>query len=70
MIDESAERIEKLELHVATLERQVEQLNDVLVEQGKALDKLKHQLRRVSETIETHELERIKSTNPKPPHYQ
>ncbi|MFN7139133.1 MAG: SlyX family protein [Limisphaerales bacterium] len=70
MTDEAADRIQKLESHVAELERQVEQLNEVVVEQSRSMERLKLQLRRLSETIETQEMDRIKETNPKPPHYQ
>ncbi|MBA4149505.1 MAG: SlyX family protein [Verrucomicrobia bacterium] len=70
MTDETADQIQKLESHMAELERQVEQLNEVVVEQSRSLDKLKSQLRRITDTIENQELDRIKSTNPKPPHYQ
>ncbi|MEI7730567.1 MAG: SlyX family protein [Verrucomicrobiota bacterium] len=65
-----AERLEKLETHLAFLERQVEQLNEVVVEQAKILHRLQTLVRNQAESIETMELERIKSTNPKPPHYQ
>jgi len=69
MTDETSERIQSLESHVAQLERQVEQLNEVVIEQGRLLDKFRNQLRRLSETIETQELDRIRSTNAKPPHW-
>ena len=69
MADETLARIQNLESHVAELERQVEQLNEVVVEQSRSLEKFKTQLRRLSETIEAHELDRIRSTNSKPPHW-
>ena len=67
---EDSERIQKLESHVAELERQVEQLNEVIIQQTRELDRFKKQLGKLTETVENVELERIKSTNPKPPHYQ
>ncbi len=70
MSDKAAESIQQLESHMAELERQVEQLNEVVVEQSRDLEKLKGQLRRISETVENQELQRIKDTNAKPPHYQ
>ena len=70
MSDEVAERFIRLESMVAHLEHVVEQLNDVVSDQGREVDQLKKQLQRQSQTLETIELERIKSTNPKPPHYQ
>ena len=68
-MNEHVERIEKLESHVAHLERQIDQLNEVVVQQSQELDRVKKQLGRVSQTIENAELERIKSVNTKPPHY-
>jgi hypothetical protein len=52
------------------LEHQVEQLNGVVVEQGKLVEHLKKQGQRQSAVLETMELERIKANNPKPPHHQ
>jgi len=65
-----AARLEKLESHLAHLEHQHEQLNQVVVEQARQLAKMQAQQQKVSQTVESIELERIKSTNPKPPHYQ
>jgi SlyX protein len=70
MTDETSQRFEKLEAHVAHLERQVEELNEVIIEQGKLVDRLKKEVQRQSATMETMELERIKSNITKPPHYQ
>ncbi len=70
MADENSRRTEKLETNLAHLEYQVEQLNSVVIEQGKLLDRLKKEIQRQSRAMETLELERIKSNNPKPPHYQ
>jgi len=62
--------MEKLESHVAHLEHQVEQLNEVIIEQGKLLDKLKKEIQRQSNSLQTLELERVRSNTQKPPHYQ
>lgn len=70
MPDEISQRLEKLESHAAHLEHQLEQLNEVVIEQGKLLDRLKRELQRQSSTMEALELDRIKSNNQKPPHYQ
>lgn len=70
MSDENSQRMEKLESHVAHLEHQVEQLNDVVIEQGKLIDKLKKEIQRQSNSLQPLELERIKSNVQKPPHYQ
>jgi SlyX protein len=70
MNDETSTRLGKIESHVAHLEHQVEQLNGVIIEQGKLLERLKKEVQRQSSAMETMELERIKSNNVKPPHYQ
>jgi SlyX protein len=70
MSDENSQRIEKLESHVAHLEHQVEQLNDVVIEQEKLLDKLKREIQRQSSSLQTFEMEGMKSNVQKPPHYQ
>jgi SlyX protein len=70
MLDENSCRLEKVELNLAHLEHQVEQLNSVIIEQGKLLERLKKEVQRQSTAMETMELERIKSNVQKPPHYQ
>jgi SlyX protein len=70
MADENSRRMEKLESNLAHLEHQVEQLNSVIIEQGKLLERLKKEVQRQSSAMETMELERIKSNVQKPPHYQ
>lgn len=63
-------RMKKLESHVAHLERQYDQLNEIVIAQGKVLKKLQQQQQRLADTVETTELDRIRATNAKPPHYQ
>ncbi len=70
MADENSSRLEKLESHLAHLEHQVEQLNAVVIEQVKMLERLKKEVQRQSTAMQTLELERIKANNQKPPHYQ
>jgi SlyX protein len=70
MLDENSRRVDKLESHLAHLEHQVEQLNGVVIEQGKLLDRLKKETQRQSGMMQTLELERMKSNVEKPPHYQ
>jgi len=65
---EANPRIERLEAHVAHLEHQVDQLNEVLVAQGRAMNQLKKQIQRHAVTLESFEMERIKASNPKLPH--
>jgi uncharacterized coiled-coil protein SlyX len=69
MTDEFSHRIEKLETHLAHLEHQVEQLNAVVIAQGKLLERLKKEAQRQSSAMETIELDRVKASNAKPPHY-
>jgi len=69
MNDETLQRLQKLESHVAHLEHQIEQLNDVVVEQSKWMERLKKQVQRQSDVLETMEMERIKANNPRPPHH-
>ncbi|HSU55757.1 MAG TPA: SlyX family protein [Candidatus Dormibacteraeota bacterium] len=70
MPDENSQRIDKLASDFAHLEHQVEQLNGVVIEQGKLLDRLKKETQRQSGILQTMELERMKSNVQKPPHYQ
>lgn len=70
MNDELAQRLERLEAHLTHVERQCEELNQVVTEQARTLRKLQTQQQRIAESVETTELERIKATNSKPPHYQ
>jgi SlyX protein len=69
MSDEAAHRLDRVEATIAHLEHQVEQLNGVIIEQGKELEQLRKLAQRQAATLETIELERVKATNPKPPHY-
>jgi uncharacterized coiled-coil protein SlyX len=70
MNEETRQRVERVEASLAHLEYQVEQLNAVLIQQGRTVDALKKQVQRQSAVLETMELERIKDNQTKPPHYQ
>jgi len=59
MADEHARRTEKLESTVAHLEHQVEQLNSVVIEQGKWLERLKKDVHRQTRAMESLELDPI-----------
>jgi uncharacterized coiled-coil protein SlyX len=67
---ELEERLNRLESTIAHLEHMTELLNDVVTEQGRELIQLKKKYVLQSESLDTIELERIRSTNSKPPHYQ
>jgi uncharacterized coiled-coil protein SlyX len=64
------ERLQKLESSLAHSERLYDQLNQVVIEQAHAIRMLQIHQQRIASTIEAHELERIRDTNSKPPHYQ
>ena len=70
MNDDTSTRLEKMESNLAHLEHQVEQLNGVIIAQGKLLERMKKEVSRQSSAMESMELERIKSNVTKPPHYQ
>lgn len=61
-------RLDSLESHLAHLERQYDELNEVVVQQARELSRLRLQMQRVSSSVEGMEMDRIKATNPKPPH--
>lgn len=69
MSDEAGQRLDRIEANLAHLEHQVEQLNSVIISQGKELEQMKKLVQRHAATLETIELERVKAANPKPPHY-
>jgi len=64
------ERFRKLEAHLTELEHALDQVNQVVIEQGKLLRRLQTQSQTISETMTTLEMDRIRSVNTKPPHYQ
>ncbi len=68
-LEEAVRRIEHLESTVSHVERQTEQLNEVVISQGKELLRLRKQLERMSETFEADQMDRIRTQNTPPPHY-
>ena len=62
--------LEKIEAHLAHLEKQYDELNKVVIEQGRVLARLQKENTKVSNAVQAMELERIRANNPKPPHYQ
>jgi len=63
------ERLQTIEASLAHLEHLVEQLNEVVTQQAKTIQRLQHGQQRMASSMEQMELERIRGTNPKPPHY-
>jgi uncharacterized coiled-coil protein SlyX len=69
-MSDTREQLQKIESHLAHLERQYEQLNQVVIEQGRIIAKLQKESSKVSGAMESMELERMQANNSKPPHYQ
>lgn len=69
MNDEISGRFAHLESHIAHLEHQVEQLNIVVIEQGKTIDRLVKQVQLQARAMETAVIEQAKANNSKPPHH-
>jgi uncharacterized coiled-coil protein SlyX len=70
MNEDVSTRLGKIESNFAHLEHQVEQMNAVIIEQGRLVERLKKDVQRQASAMETLELERIKANNARPPHYQ
>ena len=67
---DTRDQFKKIESHLAHLERQYDELNKVVIEQGRIIAKLQKENTKVSAAVQVIELERIRANNPKPPHYQ
>lgn len=63
------ERLQRLEAHVSHLEHLCDQLNAVVTDQARELDRLRQGLQRIGRSVESMEMDRIKANNPKPPHH-
>jgi uncharacterized coiled-coil protein SlyX len=63
------ERLLRLETNVTHLEHLCEQLNQVVTDQNKTIARLQAVQQKLSTAVEGQELDRIKATNSKPPHY-
>ena len=70
MKNTSESRLDRLESHLSHIEKQVEELNGVIISQARDIKRLQTITQRLRDSVETTEVERMKSTNPKPPHYQ
>ena len=69
-MSDDASRLEKIESHLAHLERQYEELNGVVIEQARIIARLQKEHAKVSTAVQTMEIDRISANNTKPPHYQ
>jgi len=61
-------QLERLEAHIAHLEKHYDELNEVVIEQGRELARLRLHIQRLTTSFDGLELDRIKATNSKPPH--
>lgn len=64
------ERLVNIESGLTHLEKLVDSLNETIVEQGEVIQQLLTQMQRITSTLESKELNSIKSNVTKPPHYQ
>jgi uncharacterized coiled-coil protein SlyX len=69
-MSDDAQRLEKIESNLSHLERQYEELNQVVIEQARIIARLQKEHAKVSTAVQTMEIDRISANNTKPPHYQ
>lgn len=69
MDEEISKRLDKIESALAHIEHLYDSLNEVVVEQGNAIKKLKTQQQRIAQTVERMESDRVKADRSKPPHH-
>ena len=69
-MSDNAPRLERIESHLAHLEKQYEELNQVIIEQARIIARLQRDHAKVSTAVESMEMDRIRANNAKPPHYQ
>ena len=64
------DRIISIESSLAHLEQTIESLNQTVIEQDRTIQNLQNQITGLSSAAEFDQMEKIKSTIKKPPHYQ
>ena len=64
------EQLINLESNMAHIEQIVESINETIVEQDKTIQSLQTQVNRLTAAAESSEMDKIKGTIKKPPHYQ
>ncbi len=64
------DRLLESETSLVHLERRCDVLNQVVIEQGKMIQRLQTQMERLTDTMKREEMERIRSNITKPPHSQ
>mgnify|MGYP001966043907 FL=1 len=64
------ERLVNIESDLTHLEQLVESLNQTIIGQDKTIQQLQIQMNRLTSDLEAKEMDSIKGTVTKPPHYQ
>ncbi len=64
------EQLINLESNMAHIEQIVESINETIIEQDKTIQSLQTQVNRLTAAAESNEMDKIKGTIKKPPHYQ
>jgi len=64
------ERLVNIEFGLTHLEHLVESLNQTIIGQDKIIQQLQTQMNRLTSDLEAKEMDSIKGTVTKPPHYQ
>ena len=64
------EQLINIESNMAHIEQTVESLNETIIEQDKTIQSLQTQVNRLTAAAESSEIDKIKGTIKKPPHYQ
>jgi|TARA_B100000929_G_scaffold149373_1_gene118415 uncharacterized coiled-coil protein SlyX len=64
------ERLVNIEFGLTHLEQLVESLNQTIIGQDKIIQQLQTQMNRLTSDLEAKEMDSIKGTVTKPPHYQ
>ena len=64
------ERLVNIEFGLTHLEQLVESLNQTIIGQDKTIQQLQTQMNRLTSDLEAKEMDSIKGTVTKPPHYQ
>ena len=64
------EQLINLESNMAHIEQIVESINETIIEQDKTIQSLQTQVNRLAAAAESSEMDKIKGTIKKPPHYQ
>lgn len=59
----------ELEKRLTYLERYLDEVNEVVVEQGRIIDKLRHELKTLRDKSEKSPVDPSRAANEKPPHY-